>query len=543
MAITVTVNPVIPSGDGGYELLARSIMAGQEIKRKREEEIQKTILAQRDANQKLFGSTQENLRTFYKDAANVPAEVRNSIFNQGVQELKAAANTPEFQAKAQEIANKAFQLNNTYSSFYKGVADASKVLADEMGMDQASILSFANKSIFEEQKDMQGNVTGRSLRDISNIADPVAFIRDEVMAHPEVYTNRTAMDTGAFKEMDDMRKKDADIKSDLKIDPTGKKTLSLGYNYKLSPFESEEERTDNVTGLKYKVPVLKEVISTISIPGTKDSYKELDPVKYEQFVGQAGPMTKKKLYIGAIDYIRDHNAKVLEAAGVPNAKDVALTISKNNVNMFDKMPGFINPFNSANIESFERIYAKDFLRLAKQYDEKGEAKEFTLNRGVDIAKPPITVNIGDKSATGLESKPYHPTTIVQGIIENRGGFRGATVNAEGLNMFDVTDAFSSYKPFKVGSYQQAYQRVLYSPEKNRFYYSLSPTGKLFNQSPDQFQSSIIQSAPDLGFKADPEIFRSLPKATQPAKTITADQFKKMNIQQRTDFINSGGVVK
>lgn len=518
MATTITINPVIPSGDGGYELLARSIMAGQEVKRKREEAIQKSILEQRTANQKLFGDTQESLRTFYKDANNVPAEVRNTIFNQGVEQLKAAANTPDFQARAQEIANKAFQLNNTYASFYKGIADASKELSEKEGMDQATMLSFANKSLFEEQKDAQGNIIKRSLRDISNISDPVAFLRDEVMAHPELYVNRAAMDSGAFKEMDELRKKDADVSNDLKFDPTGKKTISLGYKYKLSPFETEEEKTDDVTGLKYKVPVLKEAESTITIPGTTDNYRELDPIKYDQFIGQAGAMTKKKLFIGAIDKMREHNAKALEAAGVKDAKDVALTISKNNVSMFEKVPGFVNPFNPANVESFERIYAKDFLRLSKQYDDNGQAKEFTLNRGVDVPQPTkVTVNV-NQSATSEGYKPYHPSTIVQGIIEDKGGFRGAPVKVSGVDAFDVTDAFSSYKPVKLGSLQQAYKRIYYSPEKKRFYYSPSPTGKLTGQSADQFQSTIIQSAPDIGFKADPKIFRQLPDAKDDKKT-------------------------
>lgn len=513
MATTITINPVIPSGDGGYEFLAKSIMAGQELKRRQEEAIQKAILEQRTANQKLFGDTQENLRTFYKDAASVPAEVKNTIFNQGIERLKAAANAPDFQAKAQEIANQAFQLNNTYASFYKGVADASKALSDEMGMDQGTMLSFANKALFQEQKDAQGNVVGKTLRDISNITDPAAFLRDEVMAHPELYINRTAMDTGAFKEMSELRKNDADISNEFKFDPTGKKTLSLGYKYKLSPFEVEEERTDAATGLKYKVPVLKEVQSTVTIPGTTNVYKELDPVKYDQFIGQAGPMTKRKLYIGAIDKIREHNAKALETAGVKGANDVALTISKNNVSMFEKVPGFVNPFNPANVESFERIYAKDFLRLTKQYDENGQAKEFTLNRGVDTPKPSqVTVNVSQEGPTEDKFKIYHPTTIIQGIVEDRGGFRGSPVQVSGVDdALDVTDAFSSFKPNEWGGEKSAYKRVYYSPSKQRFYYSGKTTGKLTGQSPDQFASSIIQAAPDIGAKPDAKSFRSLPK--------------------------------
>lgn len=546
MATTITINPVIPSGDGGYEFLAKSIMAGQELKRRQEEAIQKSILEQRSANQKLFGNTQESLRTFYKDAANVPAEVKNTIFNQGIEKLKAAANAPDFQTQAQEIANQAFQLNNTYASFYKGVADASKALSDEMGMDQATMLSFANKALFQEEKDAQGNIVRRSLRDISNITDPASFLRDEVMAHPELYINRTAMDTGAFKEMSELRKNDADISNDFKFDPTGKKTLSLGYKYKLSPFEVEEEKTDAATGLKYKVPVLKEVESTVTIPGTTNAYRELDPVKYDQFVGQAGPMTKRKLYIGAIDKIRDHNAKALEAAGVKGANDVALTISKNNVSMFEKVPGFVNPFNPANVESFERIYAKDFLRLTKQYDENGQAKEFTLNRGIDTPRPPqVTVNVGQVSATSEEAKPYHPSTIVEGIKKGIGGFRGQTVKQDGVEGFDVTESFTSYKPVQISGLKLGYNSIIYNPTEDKFYFRTAAGGKYKAQTPDQFQSSIIQSAPDIGFKADPKIFRSLPKeeVTPQGKTISVAEFGKMSIQERKKFIESGGTVK
>jgi len=120
-------------------------------------------------------------------------------------------------------------------------------------------------------------------------------------------------------------------------------------------------------------------------------------------------MTKKKLFIGAIDKIREHNAKAFEAAGysAANAKEMALTVSKNNVNEWEKrgIPGFVNPFNTADVQSFERIYAKDFLRLSKQYDESGQAREFALNRGVNVAAP--------KEKSGEDS--YTKTAALAGV--------------------------------------------------------------------------------------------------------------------------------
>lgn len=242
-----------------------------------------------------------------------------------------------------------------------------------------------------------------------------------------------------------------------------------------------------------------------------DKNGNLDQNVYTDFIGQTGSANDKLVGRKAKDLILSGNAgvkpeEVLNPDGSVKDEDLFLNAKKKWLGNY--------LYNNSPITQIEK----------------------------DITQP-INITIGDKSATGQEAKPYHPTTIVQGIIENRGGFRGAPVKAAGLDLVDVTDAFSSYKPFKVGSYQQSYKRVLYSPEKNRFYYSPSATGKLTGQSPDQFQSSIIQSAPDIGFKADPEIFKTLPPASQPAKTITADEFRKMSIQQRTEFINSGGVVK
>jgi hypothetical protein len=51
MARTITVSPVIPSDGGSYELLARSIQAGQEANRRREQATREAIIEQQKANQ------------------------------------------------------------------------------------------------------------------------------------------------------------------------------------------------------------------------------------------------------------------------------------------------------------------------------------------------------------------------------------------------------------------------------------------------------------------------------------------------------------
>ena len=523
MATTITINPVIPSGDGGYQLLTQSIIANQEMKRKQEEAIQKAIIEQRTAQQKLFGDTQENLRTFYKDASSVPAEVRNSVFNQGIQELMKAASQPDFQARAQDIANRAFQSFNTYDSYYKNAAAKAKELASKYAMDEASLLTFANNAVFNEQKDAKGNIISRSLKDISKISDPASFLESEAVLHPDIYSDKFKLEENAKKEMKDLLAADAEVSDSLKLDPTGKNVKSLGYKYKLSAFEDQEEKTDPVTGLKYKAPVIKQVDSDVRMPGSEATYKELAPVNFEKFIGVAGPMTQQKIQIGALEKIREHNAGIIEKfkdalrlGGIPSA-DVSLTVSRNNVNMFKSIPGFVDPFNPSNVDTFSRIYANDFLRLQKKYNEKGERVDIGLERGnvTDSPNKGVTVNIGQEGPTEDKFKIYHPTTIIQGIVEDRGGFRGNPVKVSGVeDALDVTDAFSSFKPSEWGGQKSAYKRVYYSPSKQRFYYSTKTTGTLTGQSPDQFTSSIIQAAPDIGAKPDSKSFRSLPPKVQ-----------------------------
>ena len=253
MATTITINPVIPSGDGGYELLARSIMAGQEVKRKQESAIQEAIAKQNEVQQKLWGDYNKNIQQFYKDAPTVPAQIKNQILQQAIDDgtnaLKSGANIAEVNRMLQERANNALMSYQTYDSFYKGTVATAKELAEQLGMDEGKIINFANKFAYSGG--------------IPSVGDPAAFIKDEVAAHPELYVNVPKLHTAAAKEMEEITKKDAEVSSDLKLDPTGKKTISLGYKYKLSPFETEEEKTDDVTGLKYKVPVLKETPSKI----------------------------------------------------------------------------------------------------------------------------------------------------------------------------------------------------------------------------------------------------------------------------------------
>lgn len=403
MARTITVSPVIPSDGGSYELLARSIQAGQEAKRRREEALQDAILTQQKTNQAVFGNVNAELRKFYTDASSVPTDVRNKIFEAGVAKLKSAVGSPDFYNQAQNITNQAFQYSNAYNNFYKAAEEVSKGLAEQYSMDPKAILSFANKSVFDEVVNPDGTVS-RSLKDVSGITNPAQYISEQVLAHPELYVDQAKLTSSAFKEMEDLEKNDAVVSNKLTYDPTGKKVLSLGYEYKISPFEREVERKDTTTGLTYKVPALAQVDTTVTVPGEKFNYKELDPVKYEGLDKTVSPKIKQKITIGALEKIREHNARVFKQAGSPDPISAALAVSKENVASFKGVPGFINPFEQSNVDQFKRIYAVDFLKLAKQYNENGEQKGIKIDAGlrVDTPKAPTVISTGQQaSQSGL----------------------------------------------------------------------------------------------------------------------------------------------
>jgi hypothetical protein len=437
MARTITVSPVIPSDGGSYELLARSIQAGQEANRRREQATREAIIEQQKANQLIFGNTNEELRKFYSNASEVPTEIRDNIIAAGINKLKSSVGSPNFYADAQNIMNTAFTAFNQYDTYFKGVGEAVKDL-ETKGFDAKTLAAFANKNVFDEQKDQNGNIVSRSLKDVSSITDPKLFITQEATDNPELYINRGKLNSSAFKEMDELMKSDALVSNKLTLDPTGKKVLSLGYEYKLSPFEREEEKTDTTTGLKYKVPVLDTKPTSITIPGSTDTYKQLDLVKYDQLQNMLGPSAKQKVYIGAIDKIKEHNARLLKQAGSPNPVESALAISSENFNSFaEKVPGLVNPYESSSIDTFSRIYMPEFLSTVKQYGDQGEAKAVKIDAGlkVDTPKAPTVVKVGaEESKAGLTWMQNMETAMNAKDVESIKGYLGALYGGGGKKL-------------------------------------------------------------------------------------------------------------
>jgi microcystin-dependent protein len=437
MARTITVSPVIPSDGGSYELLARSIQAGQEAKRRREQATRDAIIEQQKANQLIFGNTNEELRKFYTNAASVPTEIRDNIIAAGINKLKQSVGSPNFYSDAQNIMNTAFTSFNKYDTYFKGVKDAVTDL-EAQGYDPKSLAAFANQNVFDEQKDQQGNVISRNLRDISEITDPKTFILQEATTNPELYINRAKLNASAFKEMDEIMKNDALVANKLTYDPTGKKVSSLGYEYKLSPFEREEDKTDTTTGLKYKVPVLDIKSTSITIPGSKETYTEIDPVRYDNMQNILGPAAKQKVYIGAIDNIKEHNARILKEAGHPNPVEASLAISEKNIGSFmEKAPGLVNPYEQSSVDTFSRIYMPEFLKSVKQYGDTGESKAFKLDAGVkvDTPKAPTVIKVGsEEKIAGLTWMQNMEKAMKVGDVDSINNYLGALYGGGGKKL-------------------------------------------------------------------------------------------------------------
>lgn len=388
----------------------------------------------------------------------------------------------ELRYEIQKSLSDLAQWNSKVKTIKANIDDAFKAMPQDKTVNKSAWRSAAiSRALY--------NPNTRSLKNINELDDQYDFVSDVWNNRGDVLINMDEVGVELKKRI----KEQPMVKMDVTVTkPVGKVKKTVQERIEIPSFATWDSTNNKI--------VLK-----------TDKDGNLDQNVYTDFIGQAGSANDKLVGRKAKDLILSGNAgvkpeEVLNLDGSVKDEDLFLNAKKKWLGNY--------LYNNSPITQIEK----------------------------DVTQP-ININIGDKSATGQEARPYHPTTIVQGIIENRGGFRGAPVKAAGLNMFDVTDAFSSYKPVDFGGIKQAYKKILYSPTKNRFYYKTDVKGKLTGQSPDQFQSSIIFSAPDIGFKADPAIFRTLPKATQPAKTITADEFRKMSIQQRTDFINSGGVVK
>lgn len=429
MAQVVNATPVVLENDNSTQFFANTLANVAEEKRKRQFLMQQQLLKQREANDKIFGDQVKNLQE-WSAASKLPTVERDRILNEAVVTLAQNKNRPDFQAVAPVLATKAFQAYKGWDKYYGEAESTINDLAQRFNADPAKLKQFALANIYDYKQEGQDNTniiegyrsgviqppagmtvdqaiseaqsirpkTVQKLKDAAQMMDAASTIQEEFNAHPELYIDRNKVNTGAFAEIDKTFKALQPKGDKLSLDPTGFKVTKIGTEYTLSPFESEVEFTDKETGLKYKKPVLKTEQTTVITKPDGKPYSVLSEDAYEAFVGGDNKNIRQAVYTTALDKIREHNEQAFEKAGFTYPKATALAVSRNNASQFNTIPGYVNPFDDAALEVFQRAAAVDLLNASGRYDDKGEVVGFKLDRGIDKNRPNVTNvynNIGE----------------------------------------------------------------------------------------------------------------------------------------------------
>lgn len=437
MAQTATFTPVVLERDNSIQFAGQMIANAIKERSAQQQAVQQAILKQKSANDAIFGDSNKVIRDYYDKAKSLSSYERDRIFSENIAMLsKIPKDSPEYLKAATQIVNNASTafngINQTFAdteSVIKGLTDEGRKINPEAvrnfaltsmydyntaGQDNRNIIEGLSSGVLEPVGGMSkdqaikeamynGQVPVRKLKNVSQLQNFGANLRQEVLLHPELYSDRGGVKQDATTATAKFLQTAKPAGDSLELDPTGTKTLKIGTDYTMSVFDKEETLKDNETGLSYKKPRL----NTIKIPGLfykgGNSVEGLADEPYMTLLNSGGKAVQDDIAISALENIRQHNAEVINRAAIPNGEQLALTVSKNNVANFMSIPGFVNPFDEGELEKFQRAAAADLLMQSGRYDADGSVEGFKLNRGVNKANPKsgVTVNVG-QTGPGVE---------------------------------------------------------------------------------------------------------------------------------------------
>jgi hypothetical protein len=436
MAQTANFTPVVIDQDNSIQYLGQTLQNKALEKQKRQLAVQEAMLKQRNTNNAIFGEASKNIREYYDNSKGLPQQERDMELRNAMELLKTIpSDSPEYLKLAVQATNSAATKFSAGNRYFEGVEGVIKEYSDKgFKINPDAVRQFANTFMYDYKTEGQDNtnlIEGikagvvqlpagmtkeeaiataiangprqvKVRKDLSTIQDPALLVRQEIVSHPELYTDRPLVKEAAFGEVDKLYKEAKAAGDKLTLDPTGTKTTTIGTDYSLSMFDTEEESTDKVTGLKYKRPKLSlSKVDGIFYKGG-NSVEVLGEEQFDKLIN-SGKNVQQEVMIGALENIRAHNAEVFRRAGIPSPEAAAMSVSKNNASQFASIPGFANPFDEGKIEYFQRAAAADLLKQSGRYDDKGYVLGFKLDRGVNKANPKsgVTVNIG-QTGPGVE---------------------------------------------------------------------------------------------------------------------------------------------
>jgi hypothetical protein len=582
MAQTANFTPVVIDQDNSIQYLGQTLQNVAKEKQARQQAVQQAILKQKSANDAIYGDTSKVIREYYDKAKSLSSYERDRIFSENIAMLsKIPKDSPEYLKAATQIVNNASTafngINQTFAdteAVIEGLTKEGRKINPEAvrnfaltsmydyntaGQDNRNIIEGLSSGVLEPVGGMSreqaireamfnGQVPVRKLKNVSQLQDFGANLRQEVLLHPELYADRGGVKQDATAATAKFLTTAKPAGDSLELDPTGTKTLKIGTEYTLSSFDKEETLKDKETGLEYKKPRL----NTIKIPGLfykgGNSVEGLADEPYMTLLNSGGQAVQDDIAISALENIRQHNAEVMNRAAIPNGEQLALTVSKNNVQNFMSIPGFVNPFDEGELEKFQRAAAADLLKQSGRYEADGSVAGFKLNRGVNKAKP-VSEGSGGKGSEANSGFMDVYNEIVTAadtgnkVREVKGGkvtkIFGAAVNqlspdAQGylINIANKTkkkyddeqneveftqdDLVIKKESGKVGLYRYPSGELIAPLDKMQTNLKLNPTAKT--------KQNVINSK---------KTGSVIPKA----------EFAKMTISERQKFISEGGTFK
>jgi len=482
MAQTANFTPVVLDRDNSLPYLNQTLQTIAAQKQARQLAVQDAMLKQRNINNAIYGDAAKNIREYYDKSKGLPQQDRDLELLTSMEALRRIpADSPEYLKLANQAVNTAATKFTAGNRYFEGVESAIKDMTDKgYKINPDAVRQFANSYMYDYRTEGQdnsriiegikagvvqlpagmskeqaiaeamanGSRTVKVRKDLSAIRDPAMAITEEVLGHLELYTDRPSVKEAAFNEIDKIYKEARPAGDKLALDPTGTKTVKIGTDYTMSMFDTEEESTDNITGLKYKKPRL----NLTKVDGML--YKggdQADILNEEQFqiLINSGKNVQQEVMVGALENIRAHNAEAFRRAGVPNPEQTAMAVSKNNASRFSEVPGFANPFDEGQIEYFQRAAAADLLKQSGRYDKDGYVLGFRLDRGVNKANPNSGVNIYNNMSGKVPSRDAY--TDLQNFVLGQKKQKGEKYQYTQVNLTRNPSLILKYAQEQLGS--------------------------------------------------------------------------------------------
>lgn len=357
-----------------------SIAAMAQQKKKLEQETMKMMLEQKKDQERLFGEAVKQMTTLSQTFSTVPAGVANDIVVEGINRLAQEYRKGQIGLTAQPIIAQSSLMLNGYKDYLQRGDEVISRFATELQYDKDAMTAFLKRHL-------QTNS--------GNPGDPGAVLSEEVQSHPELYYNFQTGATNAGTSLGKIDKEAPKIKLSKTIDPTGTNKRTVAFEVPVRIGETVVEVTDPTTGLPYKrTKIGGEPITIAGLNVQALPESEYEKLTQDKTVGN-------HIRMMAVQMMRSANAQAFKKDGKEGGH-LIVGPKNSKQEVFTKIPGYVDPYNPANIFAFERVAAREYLLKSRDYDKDGFSMSSNVTVAQDRTKPTsISINTGTTTTTPI----------------------------------------------------------------------------------------------------------------------------------------------